>query len=179
MLITHFVLLSRIVIGSTFAFSFASKIVNLETFARSVSAFRLLPQVWVRPIVNAFLIAEFIVATLCIIGGEYLGVGFFAASILLTVFSIALIISLIRKRRISCNCFGPTQEMISPLHVLRNGFLILLSTLALYWIMQDALPTRQPEWIEALIVIVMAMVIFIFTINVGTLSKLIQIHIRS
>lgn len=179
MLISHFVLLSRIVIGTTFAFSFVSKIMNLETFARSVSAFRLLPQTWVRPLVNTFLIAEFIVTTLCIIGGEYISVGFFAAIILLTSFSVALIISLIRKRRISCNCFGPTQEIISPLHVLRNSFLILLSTLALYWIVQDTLPTRQLEWIEALIVILMAMVIFIFTINVGTLSKLIQIQIRS
>lgn len=114
----------RVAIALGFTMSALGKAFDVRAFEGSVSDFQLLPSAWTRPVAWAFLGAEFVIVAFMAVGGAALLVGFVLAVFLLLTFSFALILALRRNARISCNCFGRTEQRISSYDVVRNMLLV-------------------------------------------------------
>lgn len=115
----------RVVILLVFGMSFIGKLSNVTAFQAAVTNFRILSPNWSRRAAWIFLIGEFVVVVLTIMGGNALLIGFLIAVFLLTIFSIALGIALIRRLQVPCNCFGREEKPISPYDLVRNGSFIV------------------------------------------------------
>lgn len=116
---------SRIAIGLVFAASSLGKLLDFPAFERTVENFRVLPQRLARVCAYVFLGGEIAVLVLMILGGYSLLIaGFLTATLLLSVFCIALFAVLIRRLQVPCNCFGSSRKPSSPADIWRNvGFL--------------------------------------------------------
>ena len=132
MLISYGVAFCRLVIGLTFAFSFAGKVRDIQSFVQTIRRFKLLPGWLSRAAALAFLCGELAVVLAMIPHPPPLShwergivtVGFLLAALMLLVFCAALASVLIRKIRTSCNCFGASVKQVSPYDIVRNiGFI--------------------------------------------------------
>jgi hypothetical protein len=108
-----------------FAWSFVGKLRDFRAFEQAIIRFKLLPSWLYRPATVLFLGAELGVVFMMLLGEPLLMWGFLLAALLLTVFSIALVSVLVRKLNISCNCFGPSEKLVTSYDIIRNiGFLV-------------------------------------------------------
>lgn len=115
----------RVVIGLTFVVSSVSKVLHMAQFRQAISNFHILPGRLSGIAAMLFLCSEFAVVVFVLIGGPLLLFGFALASFLLVLFCIALVSVLVRRIRISCNCFGTSTKRVSHFDVWRNvGFLL-------------------------------------------------------
>lgn len=121
----------RIVIAFVFLISFAGKIRDVSGFELTVVNFGLLPQQLTMPAARAFLGLELAAVILLVIGGKAMALGFLLALLLLTIFSVALVVLIHRKSEMSCNCFGQSVQKITYYDVLRNALLAISSILGL------------------------------------------------
>jgi uncharacterized membrane protein YphA (DoxX/SURF4 family) len=77
-------------------------------------------------------VAELTVAVLLVFGGSAAVVGAVGAVLLLSVFIVAIAVSLARGRRPDCHCFGRLRsEAVSPRTLVRNFVLVLLAVVVL------------------------------------------------
>lgn len=115
----------RLTTGLMFAWSFVGKLRDFRAFEQAIIRFKLLPSWLYRPATVLFLGAELGVVFMMLLGEPLLMWGFLLAALLLTVFSIALVSVLVRKLNISCNCFGPSEKLVTSYDIIRNiGFLV-------------------------------------------------------
>jgi hypothetical protein len=117
----------RITITLVFALSASGKALDISSFQESISNFRLLPPGWSKAVAWTLLLAESTVVALMMIGGSMLTIGFSMAAGLLVAFSAALVVALRRNVVTTCNCFGRTEQRVTPYDVARNVLLILCS----------------------------------------------------
>jgi putative oxidoreductase len=121
----YFLLAIRIVLGTIFVFAAVSKAAEPELFARSIANYKLLPIF----LVNIFaIILPWIelCAGLLLIFGVSVKENSVILSGLLSVFIIAIIISLIRGLDIECGCFGTVDgAKVGVQKILENIGLIL------------------------------------------------------
>ena len=127
MLVALTLIMSRVAIGVVFALSATGKARDIAGFRESVSEFRLLPASWVNAAVWSFLCLECAVVIAMVIGNGLLLLGFILAACLLLTFSMALSLALLKGAKMTCNCFGRTQERISYYDVARNAMLFVCS----------------------------------------------------
>ena len=125
MLYDYLLVFFRTIVGLVFAFSFVSKARNISLFVGTIRSFQLFPRSVVALAAKLFLAGELATAILMGAGGVFLGFGFVLAAALLSIFSVALGVSLRRKMNITCNCFGATEKRISYADIWRNSVLIL------------------------------------------------------
>jgi hypothetical protein len=125
MILSFLLSFCRLTIGLMFAWSFVGKLRDFKSFEKTIARFRLLPAWLHRPAAIAFLGSELLATVMMLLGGSLLTGGFLLAALLLTAFSIALASVVIRKINLSCNCFGPSEKLVTPYDIFRNiGFLI-------------------------------------------------------
>ncbi len=117
----------QIVIAFLFVLSFVGKLRAVAAFQTAVTNFKILPPEWSKIAAWTFLFGELAVIVLITLGGNMLLIGFLAASALLVIFSVALGVTLIRRLKIQCNCFGQQERLISPYDLVRNGVFIICS----------------------------------------------------
>ena len=122
----------RIAIAIMFALAWMGKIRNITTFQEAISDFRLLPENWSKVVARISISLELVTIVFMIIGKNLLLVGFLLAIGLLTTFSIALVTTLLRKMKVICNCFGLTENPISPYDIVRNLLFILCSAVGIW-----------------------------------------------
>lgn len=125
LLLLYLLAFCRVAIALLFVASLAGKITNVALFEKTIAGFSILPPQASKPAAFLFLAGEAIVVVLVAAGGPLLGLGFLLAIVMLLVFSGALISVLWRKVRTSCNCFGATDQPVSPFDVWRNAGLIV------------------------------------------------------
>ncbi|MGP8304179.1 MauE/DoxX family redox-associated membrane protein [Streptomyces inhibens] len=99
-------------------------------FAQSLTAMDVLPAGWVR--VCAVLVAGGEVAVLLLLLASPLAapagvVGFALGAGLLLAFTAGATLTVIRRVRVVCRCFGASDAPMGRLHVLRNGVLTLIA----------------------------------------------------
>lgn len=82
--------------------------------------------------------------------------GMSAAMLLFAIFWMAILVALVRRRRVACNCFGGTARPISPLDLLRNLALIAACAAFLRW---PAAPFEARAWLLLLGVALIALTI--------------------
>ena len=114
----------RLVIGLAFALSFVGKVRDVGQFAATIGRFELLPQRWTKTAALLFLGGEAAVVILIIAGGRLLPLAFGLATLLLLLFTLALLSALRRGIETSCNCFGDGDKPLTYYDVGRNaGFI--------------------------------------------------------
>ena len=123
-MIPHLLIVCRAFLWITFVFSFWGKVRDVPTFTTAIRRFQLLPQAWAKPAALFFLGVEACLILL-LSTGAWLEVGFALAFFLLSIFTIALIMALLRKQRTSCHCFGADAHPIGWTDVIRNGGFLL------------------------------------------------------
>jgi hypothetical protein len=131
----YLLIFCRITVAMAFTLSAAGKAANFQAFQTAIRAFKLLPAGWSAAAAGILLIAEAGVVLLTIVGGSFLVAGFTLAAILLVIFSAGLAYALVQKRRVACNCFGPSVKRISVYDLVRNAGLLIssLSGLSIIW----------------------------------------------
>ncbi len=123
----YLLFLIRVILGFIFVYAAIEKISDPEGFALSISNYRLLPIA----ILNIFAITlpwiELVAGTLLLFG---ISVKENSAIILffLTVFTLAIIISLFRGLNIECGCFGKGNQ-IGLLKLVENLLMIIGSVM--------------------------------------------------
>lgn len=125
---------ARLVLGVVFLVSSISKAGKPRRFTAIIAAFRLMPRAWVHAITFILIGVEFVVAVLLIIGWQSRVIAVLCG-LLLIVFTIAVIINLLRGRTdLECGCFGAwhTQKLNIKLVSRNFAFLAMASCVALW-----------------------------------------------
>lgn len=163
----------RVAIALAFTLSSIGKARNLSAFQQAIMNFDILPPTWAAKVAWLFLIGEISVVILVVLGESCMQLGLLLATFLLTMFSAALIIVLLRKKHIACNCFGFTEKHISWYDLVRNGIFILCSILglSLYWSAVGML--NELNWVHLSLVGLTSVSFVIIQIN---LSEIIQLY---
>ena len=123
------ILLARLVLGVVFILASVDKIASPEAFAVSVDAYRLLPF----PTVNIFALLVPWLELLCgvlLLAGYMVRGSSLIATILLCLFTFALLSAMARQLNIDCGCFGGAYR--TPVSWTRVGEDLGLLVLALY-----------------------------------------------
>ncbi len=162
----------RVVIGLTFAVSSGSKVLNISKFRQAMLSFHLLPRRLSDIAAIVFLCCEFIVTGFVAIGGKLLLPGFYLAIILLLIFSGALASVLVRRLSLPCNCFGPSEKLITYSDVWRNvGFILCaLVGCAAFILIQHT--SAHLETVEGLITGLGASAFVIIWIQLGEIMQI-------
>lgn len=132
MFIAYVLTFCRITIALVFALAFLGKIRNIAAFQEAISDFRLLPENWSKVIAGISLSLEFAIVLLMLAGQDFLFSGFLLATGLLISFSIALAITLFRKMKVTCRCFGWAENRVSPYDLVRNALFILCGVIGVW-----------------------------------------------
>lgn len=117
----------RFALGTIFFLSGLAKLPNLKEFERIVRDYRIIPIRAAHGLALTIPLAEIGLGLLLLVG---LGVRMTAVAVcvLLMIFSIAVVVNLVRGRRIPCGCLGSlSQHEISPSAVVRNVIFIGLA----------------------------------------------------
>ncbi|MBI4546784.1 MAG: DoxX family membrane protein [Ignavibacteriae bacterium] len=122
----YVLLISRLVLGSVFIVASIDKIALPEAFAVNIVAYKLLPY----GLTNLFALIVPWMELLCgvfLIAGVFLRSSSFMVSLLLSMFTIAMITALVRGLKIDCGCFGVEHASpVSWMRVLEDlGLLVL------------------------------------------------------
>lgn len=127
-----FLLVVRLVLGFLFVFASIEKIAQPEEFARAILNYHLLPI----PVVNLFAIvlpwAELVAGLLMLFGLLVRGSSFLLA-LLLSLFALAISISIFRGLDISCGCFGTSVAREVGWSALGEDVLMLAGSVLLYF----------------------------------------------
>lgn len=121
----------RASLATLFAAAAMHKIRDPQSFIRTFAEYDILPRRFSASGAIALVAAELSIATGLLIAPRGIPVGFAAVSLLL-IYSLAIIVNLIRGRlEIDCGCLGPashgpaSRQPLSAWLVVRNGVLIL------------------------------------------------------
>lgn len=121
----YFMLIARFIIGFVFIYAGAEKISNPESFAISITAYKLLP-IWIINFLAITLPWIELISGLLLVFGISVKENSFIILFLLIVFNIVVTISLIRGLNIECGCFGNGTQ-IGLIKLVENFILVLLS----------------------------------------------------
>jgi uncharacterized membrane protein YphA (DoxX/SURF4 family) len=129
----YFLFLLRLLLGLIFIIAAKEKIIAPGNFSSSISNYKLLPSEFTN-------IPAIIIPWIELISGFLLLLGIRTKenatiiTLLLIVFTIAIIISLFRGLNIDCGCFGTIYgEQIGLLKVCENVLLIILGFILVKW----------------------------------------------
>jgi hypothetical protein len=155
---------SRIALGLLFAYSFVTKARDMTPFAGTIGRFDLLPRRWSKTVALLFLGGEAAVVVLVIAGGRFLPLAFGLAGLLLSLFTVAVLLALRRNIVTSCNCFGATDKPLTYYDVGRNAGFIACSLLGWWSATQTLLAAQYPGWLElALLSFLAAVFVIVWT----------------
>jgi putative oxidoreductase len=119
-------LILRLILGIVFIYSGLVKIWSPFSFADSIASYHILPSGAINVLAIGLPPLE-IISGLLLLAGIYIRVGILTISSMLTLFSIALLSTIIRGISIDCGCFGKSSWLDS------NPWFALIRDLLLLW----------------------------------------------
>ncbi len=119
----------------------AGKARALGSFAGTLEVLVHLPARWSRCAAAAVAAVEFLVALMLVAGGTAAQLGMASALAMFLAFTAMLLVALIQRRTVSCNCFGASDHPISAWDVVRN--LLLIAACAV-WLLVGPSPVSLP-----------------------------------
>ncbi len=125
MLVSYAVAFCRWTIGIVFAWSLLAKLSNISSFTQTIRHFHLIPDGLIPLAAWSCLICEAFVFLMMLVGGQVLTWGFGIATLMLTVFCVALGSLLLRRIQTPCNCFGKSNRIVTKYEILRDVFFLL------------------------------------------------------
>jgi uncharacterized membrane protein YphA (DoxX/SURF4 family) len=129
----HLVLLVRVFVGLLFVVSSMEKIVDPAAFSQSIANYRLLPGSSTMILATILPWLE-LLCGLAVLFGVFERGGSLMLSVLLIIFTAAVISALVRGLDISCGCFtqDPQSGRIGWMKVLENSTLVCLTLFLLF-----------------------------------------------
>jgi len=152
----HVVLLVRVFVGLLFVVSSVDKIADPAAFAQSITNYQILPG-WSTMALATTLPWLELLCGFAVMFGVFERGGSLVLSVLLTVFTLAVISGLVRGLDISCGCFtqDPHAGRIGWMKVLENTALLGLTLFLLFsetnsfsvsrYMQDTALPQDRPQ----------------------------------
>ncbi|MDO3687524.1 MauE/DoxX family redox-associated membrane protein [Micromonospora sp. C28ISP2-4] len=125
-MLEHLDIALRCLIGVVFLAATYGKVhsrVSWREFVASLAAMRVVPARLVPAVAGVVGLAEAAVPVLLLVPPTR-RLGHVLAALLLVAFSSGIIITLSRRQRVACRCFGATGAPLGRRHLLRNGLLI-------------------------------------------------------
>lgn len=133
MIIGTLVVSSRLLLGSLFLMSSATKLSRPSAFERNILQYRLLPAGLAKAFALSLPWLELGIGLLLLSGHVSRLAGGMAA-FLLAMFLLAIASALARKLGVNCSCFGLLyQEPIGPRTLARDAVLVILGIVVLSW----------------------------------------------
>lgn len=133
-LVPYFLVIVRCFLSFLFLISSISKIREPHSFVKTVAAYRLLPEMVIRPFAFSLPWIELILGMVLLLGWETrLAAG--ATGVLYFLFSIALLINLLRgQKNLGCGCFGAkSNHKITSWLVFRDiGLMLAAVVISIY-----------------------------------------------
>ncbi len=125
---------ARILLASTFIYAGIIHLADITSFALAIAAYEILPSWSVRPFAFFLPVIE-ILSGSAIASGLFFRAGSLVAAVMLSVFTIALSISLYRGLEIPCGCFStsPAATAISWIDLVRDLALLVCTTFLLLY----------------------------------------------
>lgn len=129
----YFLLILRVLLGFIFIFAAIEKIVSPESFAVSISNYKLIPPELIN--IPAIIIPWIeLTSGLLLLLGVMVKENSAIITFLLVVFTAAIIVSLLRGLNIDCGCFGTIYgSRIGLLKVVENLLQILCGIILMRW----------------------------------------------
>ena len=134
--------ISRFALGLIFLYSFVSKAQDIAGFELTIKSFRLLPSSLYRPTAISFMLCEALIVVVALLGGNWLFLCYGLAISLLSLFTYALNSVLQRKIQTTCNCFGTSEQKVSPYDIWRNSGIMLIAVLGLISLILNTQPSN-------------------------------------
>ncbi|MCP3923211.1 MAG: DoxX family membrane protein [Desulfobacterales bacterium] len=126
--VTYFIdLLLRIIIGIAFIYSGGIKLLDLESFAATIEAFGLVPELFSYPLGIMLPLIEVIAGTGLIVGNKE---SLYTITSLLFLFLCVLIYGILKGIDVDCGCYGPNDPVSTSLSSLKTSLvrdLIMIS----------------------------------------------------
>ncbi len=173
MLITSAALVSQLMLGGIFLRAGWSKLFSPSATATHLQAYQLLSNTQARLV--AFLLPplEMLVGLSCL-AGFMLAINSILATFLLCIFSLAILINLVRGRSFPCYCFGNAQTPIGVPMLLRNLLLAMLSIFLLQQSFSNQQLIQVVSWWQTEFALLIHIDTFIFIVaGVATISGII------
>jgi hypothetical protein len=132
-MMAYLALACRAALAVVFAMAVLGKVAGKDAFTefvRSVVAMAAVPERLAVPVARATVLAEGLTVLLVVAPTRVTGlIGCILATLLTIVFSVTIVGSLRRGRRVSCRCFGRSNTPIGKRHLVRNTVLLTLTLL--------------------------------------------------
>lgn len=130
----HLLLFLRIGLGCVFLYASVPKIFDPLGFAIAVGNYRIIPEFFLYPVAVFLPFLEFLVG-LSLFTGFFLKGGLLLALISLVMFTLALILNLIRGIHVDCGCFSLKGDHVSYMtmiwYIVRDLILIAWTVLVI------------------------------------------------
>ncbi|WP_390904379.1 MauE/DoxX family redox-associated membrane protein [Thermocoleostomius sinensis] len=159
----------RTLVFSVFTASCFFKVKNFSRFVLTIHRFEILPSSIVK------------ITGISIVGLELLVIGFLfshsliafgLATVLLILFTLALISSLWRNLKIQCNCFGTSQHPISSIDLVRNAIFLVCSSVGGWLALQPHMQVKL-SFVDS---VSASFIALIFTLVLSNLSELYYLY---
>ncbi|WP_375771509.1 redoxin domain-containing protein [Archangium gephyra] len=142
----------------------------LGSFAGTLEALVHLPARWSRSAAAAIAALEFLVALALAAGGAAAHHGMAAALALFLAFTAVLLVALMQRQTVSCNCFGAGDHPLSAWDLVRN--LLLIAACAAWFLLGPPEAALSPgAWLPLSGAAVMA---FLLSTNLHRLARLVR-----
>ena len=173
-MLPYLLMFCRIAIGVTFAYSFLTKVRDVNGFARTIANFKLLPSQLSKPAATLLLIGELTVVTLITEGSQLLPIGFSLTILLLLVFTTAMVWTLARNIQTLCHCFGAGANPVTAYDLWRNLGFLLLATVG-WWSHKVANSTSVTLYpVEVMLIGTVALAFILIWTNLADIGALFQ-----
>lgn len=148
----------------------AGKARALGRFAETLEVLVHLPARWSRSAAAALTAVELLVALSLLAGGAAAALGMAAALGLFLAFTAVLLVALVQRRAVSCNCFGASEQRISAWDLVRN---LLLMAACTAWFLLGP-PAAAPSPGARLLLAGAAVLAFLLSTNLHRLGPLLR-----
>lgn len=153
----------------------AGKARALGSFAGTLEVLVHLPARWSRCAAAAVAAVEFLVALMLVAGGTAAQLGMASALAMFLAFTAMLLVALIQRRTVSCNCFGASDHPISAWDLIRN---LLLIAACAGWLLMEP-PGVTLSLGERILPLGAAVIAFLISTNLHRIASLLGLAPRS
>ncbi len=125
----YLIIFSQILLGAIFIFAGLEKIKNPELFAIEIENYRLFPIALINIIAITLPFLELFTGILLLFG-VFPKENAFVITLLLAIFTLMVLIAIIRGLDINCGCFGTAHaEKVGAVKIIQNVILIFIGTI--------------------------------------------------
>lgn len=128
---TYTLIVLRIVLGAIFIYAGWVKLFDMDSMARAIANYRVVPLSWVNVLAIVIPAVE-VIAGAALIAGVMMKGALAIITGLILVFCIAIVSAILRGLNIECGCFGTSDSEQVGLAVLVRDLLMLAATVPIW-----------------------------------------------